>query len=79
VILVIISCMYVFMLSLFIVVKFICEFFRKRALSEVACLACWWLGTLQIGIRAKRCLLSDDARPVGAWGRYKMVSEGFLE
>jgi hypothetical protein len=30
---------------------------------------------LQIGIREKICLLSDDARPVGGWGCYKLVSE----
>jgi hypothetical protein len=71
--------MYVFMLSLSIVVKFICEFFRKRALSEVASRAYWWLGTLQIGIREKRCLLSDEAQHVGGWRHYKMVSERFLE
>jgi hypothetical protein len=72
-----VACM--FSCYLYLLLLSLCEFLRKRALSEVVCPACWWLGTLQIGIRAKRCLLSDDARPVGGWGRYKMVSDRFLE
>jgi hypothetical protein len=69
--------MYVSILSFSFPVKFICEFFAS--LSKVVCPTCCWLGTLQIGIIEKICLLSDDARPVGGWGRYKMVLKCFLE
>jgi hypothetical protein len=66
-------CMYVSIFSLSFPVKFICEVFHKRALSEVVCPTCWCLGMLQIGIIEKICLINDDAQPVGGWGCYKMV------
>jgi hypothetical protein len=59
--------MYVSILSLSFNVKFICEYFRKRAMYEVVfpSLLVVRLGTLQNGIRYKICLLSDDAPPIG--------------
>jgi len=63
--------MHVSILSLSFSVKFICEYFRKRDLSEVTLPNLLVVGDVTNWYQRKRCLLSDIAQPVGGQGHYK--------